>query len=129
MTPCRESTSLTEHGYGYRTVDGKRWRMHRWVVAQIDGEDAIKGKVVMHICDNPACYRYDHLRIGSQADNMADMADKGRAYGQQKTHCVHGHEYTEENTYVRPSGRRQCKSCKRTTLQRSRSRKKEMVPQ
>jgi Spy/CpxP family protein refolding chaperone len=37
--------------------------------------------VVMHVCDTPACYRYDHLRLGTQLDNIADMTAKGRAVG------------------------------------------------
>lgn len=29
-----------------------------------------------------------------------------------KTHCRHGHEYTPENTYIRPSdGSRACRTC------------------
>jgi HNH endonuclease len=39
-----------------------------------------EGMVVMHLCDNPPCYRYDHLRLGTNADNMADMVAKGRAH-------------------------------------------------
>lgn len=31
----------------------------------------------------------------------------------QKTHCPKGHEYTQENTYIQPSGARCCKICKR----------------
>lgn len=38
-------------------------------------------------------------------------ADHQRA----KTHCPHGHEYTEENTIVYPSdGRRRCRRCRTT---------------
>jgi len=78
-------------GYGAITRDGRTVGVHRWVVAQIDGWDAIDGKVVMHVCDNRLCFRYDHLRIGTQADNVNDCRDKGRnavffgeAHGQSK---------------------------------------------
>lgn len=32
----------------------------------------------MHLCDNPPCYRYDHLRIGTVAENNADRDTKNR---------------------------------------------------
>lgn len=37
------------------------------------------GMSVCHRCDNPPCVRPDHLFLGSQADNIADMKAKGRA--------------------------------------------------
>ena len=116
-TPCREWQGAKSSGYGSRWDRElkKVVRVHRWVVAQIDGWDAIEGKVVMHLCDNPACYRYDHLRIGAQADNIADASRKGRTNNQYrgKTHCPQGHEYDEANTYTHPNGRRQCRRCRR----------------
>lgn len=30
-----------------------------------------------------------------------------------KTHCPRGHAYTAENTYVRPRGSRECRTCNR----------------
>lgn len=33
---------------------------------------------VLHRCDNPPCYNSEHLFIGTQADNIHDMCNKGR---------------------------------------------------
>jgi hypothetical protein len=38
-----------------------------------------KGQQVMHRCDNKKCVRPEHLRLGTQKDNLHDMYAKGRA--------------------------------------------------
>lgn len=44
--------------------------------------------VVMHLCDNPPCYRLDHLRLGTDAENMNDARSKGRlARGEASPHA------------------------------------------
>ena len=116
MTPCREWQGPKAHnGYGLRwTSKFTSRRVHRQIMEMVYGPEAIKGKVVMHLCDNPSCFRFDHLRIASQSDNMQDCATKGRTGNQYgNTHCVRGHEWTEANTYINPQGGRYCRACRR----------------
>lgn len=35
-------------------------------------------QVVMHICDNPKCINPEHLKAGTQAENIKDCITKGR---------------------------------------------------
>jgi hypothetical protein len=77
-TPCREYRGpRTGRGYGAISRDGKVILLHRWVWEQINGPIP-KGMVVMHLCDKPACFLYEHLRLGSQSDNIRDSRAKGR---------------------------------------------------
>jgi hypothetical protein len=52
--------------------------MHRHIMELMEGRTLRKSEVVLHACDNPICYRYDHLSIGTTQDNTADMVAKGR---------------------------------------------------
>lgn len=40
--------------------------------------------LVMHHCDNPRCIEPDHLFIGTNADNSADMTSKNRQASREK---------------------------------------------
>lgn len=64
-------------GYGRIRVGGKTLRAHRVSYALYVGEIP-DGLCVLHACDVRLCVRPDHLWIGTRADNVADMINKGR---------------------------------------------------
>lgn len=70
-------------GYGRRRRDGQVLSAHRLAYVEHHGLDLgdIEGMVIMHLCDNPPCVNPDHLRLGTHAENTADMYAKGRGWG------------------------------------------------
>ena len=117
-TPCLEATHVAHNGYGVRYTAEAMEKfgtnlLHRQIMMMVHGREVVEGSVVMHVCDNPKCFRYSHLELGSQSDNLKDMAAKGRQWNQKKTHCHRGHEFDEENTYAKPGGGRECRACAR----------------
>lgn len=80
IEPCLEwGGPRLPKGYGtLRVEEGKKVYIHRAVWENAHGPIP-EGLVVMHICDNPPCYRLSHLKLGTYSDNTQDMLTKGRA--------------------------------------------------
>lgn len=64
-------------GYIHCYPEGKQWKAHRLVYHCLVA-DLADSMVVMHKCDNPPCINPNHLLLGTQAQNVADMVAKGR---------------------------------------------------
>ena len=97
-------------GYGTMTIKGKPKRAHIVAYEQMVGPIP-EGLELDHLCDNPSCVRPDHLKAVTHRENTLrgnnPFAQKAR-----QTHCIHGHEFTPENTYT-GRGRRECRACNR----------------
>lgn len=83
-TPCRLwQGSCDPFGYGRmkrKNAKGE-WetvKVYRWVMEQVIGRKLRPDEFILHACDNPPCYRLDHLSVGSALDNNRDMMLKGR---------------------------------------------------
>lgn len=76
---CWEWTACkTMHGYGRISVFRRGPQKAHRVAWELTHGPIPAGKHVLHSCDNPACVRPDHLRLGTHLDNMRDMFARGR---------------------------------------------------
>ena len=77
---CTSHTLFTS-GYAKTQIDNKGITIPRLILlhrAHRNGIQIAKSVVTRHTCDNRWCIRPDHLLIGTQADNIRDMVERGR---------------------------------------------------
>lgn len=115
-------------GYGRLSRDGKDDYAHRGSYELLVGPIP-DGLTLDHLCRNPPCVNPAHLEPVTMAENSR-RGTSPPAVNFRKTHCVNGHEFTEENTYRRPdNGRRVCRRCvferKVRTREQAKKRRKE----
>lgn len=109
--------SIDGHGYGSFHMDGKtRYAYHvayEWLVGRRPA-----GMDLDHLCRNRACVNPAHLEPVSRGENLHRSPITQTSINAKKTHCIHGHEYTPENTRRDPW--RRCETCRREGVKRRR---------
>ena len=70
-----------------------------------------EGALARHLNGNRTDNRAENLRWGTASENALDRVEHGTDKEARKTHCPHGHEYNEGNTYNWRGKARHCRTC------------------
>jgi hypothetical protein len=111
LGPCWLWTAhCNPKGYGKFRFEGRSWMVHRLVYVLFVG--AVEpAQEIDHLCRVRNCVRPGHLEAVSRLSNCL-RGFSPSAQNARKTHCIHGHEFTAENTIVRKDGWRGCRACR-----------------
>lgn len=83
-------------GYGRKTVRGTTCRLSRLVLTKKLGRPIRPGYLACHSCNNPACFKPDHLYEGTNSDNMKDRVASGHHPVGMKTS---GHKLNDSDVF------------------------------
>jgi len=112
--------ALNSSGYGKFKIDGKQLLSHR-VAYELFRAPIPAGLQIDHLCRVTCCVNPSHMEAVSCRTNTL-RGTSFSAENAKKTHCIHGHEFTEANTYYphRATLCRYCRACHRDSMQRRR---------
>lgn len=96
-------------GYGVFWVPGAGQTYAHRVSHQMFVGPIPDGLEVDHLCSNRLCVKPTHLEAVTGDENKRRARERAGTTDQ----CPHGHPYDDVNTYVAPSGARNCRLCSR----------------
>ncbi len=100
-------------------------RGHRWAYQHFVGSIP-QGLELDHLCRVRHCVNPEHLEpVTTRTNQLRGNGVSG--INARKTHCKRGHPFNEVNTYIRPDGHRDCRTCRRTALKQSEDRRRRLV--
>lgn len=108
-----------KHGYGSYRADGGTRLAHRVSYERVNGPIP-DGKDLDHLCRVRSCVNPDHLEPVTRRENLK----RSPIWSGNQTHCVNGHEFTEENTHRHEGHRRRCRECHKLVERRRRAERK-----
>jgi len=103
-------------GHGSIKINKKMKKVHRVSYELLVGPIP-ENLVLRHLCNVSNCINPEHLKPGTQSDNVLDSVAAGTHPHSRKTHCKHGHEYTDSNTRIKKFKKgfvRVCRTCEGT---------------
>lgn len=107
-------------GYGRIQSRGRLYSVHRKAYELAVGPIP-DGFEIDHLCSNRACINPAHLEAVTHRANVL-RGNAPAARQARQTHCIHGHEFTPENTRWYTNGRRrQCDACQIARNERRRA--------
>jgi HNH endonuclease len=90
-------------GYPNIRIGSKTIQYHRYLYERVYGV-LPPGHEVHHSCETRKCLNLKHLKgLDIESHKKEHL----------KSHCKNGHEYTVDNTHVRPDGSRKCLTCRK----------------
>lgn len=105
---CWPWQGTINNGYGHFNIQRDRSKFtvkaHRIAYELVVGPIP-EGLTIDHLCRNKVCMNPAHMEPVTHGENA-------RRRNAAQTHCIHGHAYTPENTYINPKGARVCRTCK-----------------
>jgi hypothetical protein len=103
---------LDRNGYGFfRGVTASRasYLFHKGPLP--DGHE------IDHLCRLRCCVNPDHLEAVTHSTNVLRSDHRCR----RQTHCINGHEFNLENTYISKKNKRMCRECSKLRMRRRRA--------